>query len=145
MLARVLAASIAGGIGFFVLGFVIWGLFLESMMKPHMIEYPGLFRETPVWAPLILANFVSAFFLAYIFENWAGIRTFAAGLKGGAIVYFLISLSFQLMFAAFWNLTKSYIPAIADVLATTVTGALVGGIIGMVLGMMSKEPAATSS
>lgn len=140
MLARLLAATVAGGVTFFVLGFVIYGLLLEErVMRPNMNTYAGLMNETPVWLPLILANLISALLLAYIFEQWAGIRTFIGGMKGGAIVWFLISLSFQLMFLAFMNLHKNYIPPVADVLGSVVMGAIGGGVIGQVLGMMNKE------
>ena len=140
MLARIGAATIAGGIAFFVLGFVIYGLILEStVMKPNMNVYPGLMKEMPDWIPLILANMVSALLLAYIFDKWAGIRTFMGGLKGGAVIFFLMSLSFQLMFMAFWNLSKNFIPPIADVVGSTVLGAISGGVIGQVLGMMNKN------
>ncbi len=139
MLTRVLAATVAGGIAFFILGFVIYGLILDPMvMKPNMITYPGLMKETPVWVPLVLANFVSAFLLAYIFDKWATISTFVGGLQGGAIVWFLISLSYQLMFIAFMNMSKNYTPAIADVLGALVMGGIGGGVIGQVLGMMNK-------
>ena len=139
MLTRVLAATVAGGIAFFILGFIIYGLILDPMvMKPNMITYPGLMNETPVWAPLVLANFVSAFLLAYIFDKWATISTFVGGLQGGAIVWFLISLSYQLMFISFMNMSKNYTPAIADVLGALVMGGIGGGVIGQVLGMMNK-------
>lgn len=68
-----------------------------------------------------------------------GIKTFVGGLKGGAIVYFLISLSYQLMFIAFWNLSKNYIPNVADLVGSTVMGAIGGGVIGQILGMMNKQ------
>ena len=142
MLTRVLAATVAGGIAFFVFGFVIYGLILDPMvMKPNMNTYSGLMNDPPVWVPLVLANFVSAFLLAYIFDQWAGIRTFVGGLRGGAIVFFLIALSFQLMFMAFMNLSKNYIPPVADVLGSTVLGGICGGVIGQVLGMMNKNSA----
>lgn len=142
MLTRVLAATLVGGIAFFLLGFVIYGLILDPMvMKPNMIVYPGLMNETPVWIPLILANLVSAFLLAYIFDRWATISTFIGGMQGGAIVFLLIALSFQLMFMAFWNISKNYMPAVADVIGSTVLGALAGGVIGQVLGMMKKKEA----
>lgn len=141
MLTRLVAASIAGGIAFFIVGFVIYGLILENMvMRPNMNTFVGLQKEMPDWVPLILANIVSALLLAYIFEVWAGVRTFAGGAKAGAIIMFLISLSFQLMFLAFWNLMKNMIPGIADVIASTILGAVCGGVIGMVLGMMDKKP-----
>lgn len=140
MLARLLAASVAGGVTFFVLGLVIYGLILEErVMRPNMNAFPGLMNEEPVWLPLILANVVSALLLAFIFEKWASIRTFVGGMKGGAIVLFLISLNFQLMFLAFMNLSKNYIPNVADVIGSTVMGAISGGVIGQVLGMMNKE------
>jgi hypothetical protein len=141
MVARILAATVAGGVAFFFLGFVIYGLILDPMvMKPNMNpDAAKLMNETPVWAPLVLANLVSALLLAYIFDKWAGIRTFMGGIQGGAIVFFLIALSFQLMFAAFMKLTTNYTPAIADVIGSTVMGAIGGGVIGAVLGLMSKE------
>lgn len=142
MLTRVLAATVAGGITFFILGFIIYGLILDTMvMKPNMITYAGLMNETPVWVPLVLANMVNAFLLAYIFDKWATIRTFIGGLKGGATVMFLIALAMQLFFAAFMNLSKNYMPAVADILGSTVMGAIGGGVIGHVLGMMNKGSA----
>lgn len=140
MLTRVLAATVAGGITFFILGFLIFGLLLGPMvMKPNEIVYPGLMNETPNFVPLVLANLVSAFLLAYIFDKWAAISTFVGGLMGGATVCFLFSLNNNLMFGAFMNLSKSYIPAVADIAGATVMGAIGGGVIGMVLGMMKKD------
>lgn len=143
MLVRIAAATIAGGVAFFILGFVIYGLFLDPMvMKPNMNpEAAKLMKDPPSFVPLVLANLVSALLLAYIFEKWATIRTFAGGAMGGAVVFFLIALSFQLMFAAFMNLMNGYIPAVADVIGSTVLGAIGGGVVGMVLGMMNKGSA----
>lgn len=142
MVARLLAATVAGGVTFFVLGFVIYGLILDPMvMKPNMNTYAGLTNETPLWIPLVLANLVNAFLLTYIFDKWAGIRTYVGGAQGGAIVMFLIALAFQLFFAAFMNLSKNYIPAVADIVGSTVLGAIGGGVIGQVLGMMNKGSA----
>ena len=145
MLTRVLAATVAGGIAFFILGFVIYGLILDPMvMKPNMNpDAAKLMNNPPVWVPLVLSNFVSAFLLAYIFDKWAGIKTFMGGLQGGAIVWLLISLSMQLMFLAFMKMSNGYVPAIADVGGSIVMGALGGGVIGMVLGMMNKDSAAS--
>ena len=139
MLSRILAATVAGGVAFFVLGFLVFGVLLDPITRPHLNVYPGLINEVPVFAPLILASFVSAFLLAYIFDRWAGIRTFVGGLKGGAIIWFIIALYFQLMFLAFMNLAKDWIPPMADVLGSTLIGALAGGVVGLVLGAMNKK------
>ncbi len=146
MLTRVLAATVAGGITFFILGFLLYGLVLDPMvMKPNMNpDALKLINEPPNFVPLVLANFVSAFLLAYIFDKWAGIRTFRGGLEGGAVVWFLISLSFQLMFLAFMKMYNNYTPANVDVVASIPMGAIGGGVIGQVLGMMNKEAAPAS-
>lgn len=146
MLARVLAATVAGGITFFILGFIIYGLILDPMvMKPNTsAEAAKLMKDPPVWAFLILGNFVAAFLLAYIFDKWATIRTFAGGVTGGAVIYFIIALYFQLMFAAFMNISTSYVPAVVDVIGTTILGGLAGGVVGMVLGMMNKNAPASN-
>jgi hypothetical protein len=142
MLARVLAATVAGGITQFFLGFLFYGLLLEErVMKPNMNVFPGLMKETPEWVPLILANLVTGFLFAYILDNWAQVRTFGGGAKAGAIIAFLQTLSFQLLFMAFMNLHKNLTPSIADILAATVMGAITGGVIGLVLGMMNGRRA----
>ncbi len=141
MLTRILAATVAGGIAFFISGVVIYGLILDPMvMKPNMNpDALKLINEPPMWIPLVLSNFVSAFLLAYIFEKWAGIKTFRTGLQAGVVVWFLIALAFQLMFLAFMKMSDNYIPAIADIVGSLLMGAIGGGVIGQVLGMMNKD------
>src|SRR5689334_7021611 len=99
MNTRVAAAAIAGGAVFFLFGFLIYGLLLDPMvMRPNMIEYSGLMKDPPAFVPLIIANIVEAFFLAYIFDKWAGIRSWSTGASAGAIITFLIALTMQLFF-----------------------------------------------
>jgi hypothetical protein len=143
MLTRILAATVAGGIAFFILGFLIFGLLLGPNMMQQYIspDAAKLMNETPVWAPLIIGNLVLALLLAYIFERWATISTFVGGLIGGAIIVFLLDTYFQMMFLAFMKMHTSYIPVIGDIIGSTVMGALAGGVIGAVLGMMKKAPA----
>jgi hypothetical protein len=140
MNTRVLVAAVAGGAAMFLFGFVIHGLILDPwLMKPNMIEYRGLTKDPPEWISLVLGNLVYAFLLAYIFDKWASIRTLAGGASAGATLMFLITLTMQLLFFAFMNLTKNLTPAIADVIGSIVLGALAGAVIGWTLGFMNKE------
>jgi hypothetical protein len=143
MLGRVLAATVAGGIAFFILGFLIYGMVLDPLvMRPNTTpEALKLMKDPPTWVFLILGNLVAAFLLAYIFDKWATIRTFVGGVTGGAVIFFIIALYFQLMFAAFMNMTNGYMPAVVDVIGTTILGGLSGGVVGLVLGMMNKDAA----
>lgn len=141
MLARLAAATVAGGIAFFILGFVIYGLILDPLvMKPNMNpEAARLMKDPPAWIALVLANLVYAFLFAYIFDKWASIRTFGGGLVAGAILSFLMTVYFQLLFAAFMNISSGLVPVVADVIGATVMGAIGGGVIGAVLGMMGQR------
>ncbi len=143
MITRLLAAAVAGGVAMFVFGFLIYGLVLDPLlMRPNMLTYTGLMNDPPGFVPLALGNLVSGFLLAYIFEKWAGIRTIATGVQAGAIIWFLFALSMQLMFLAFMNLSKNYIPAISDVIGSTLLGGIAGGVIGFVLGIMNRSESA---
>jgi hypothetical protein len=143
MLARVLAATIAGGITFFILGFVIFGLILDPLvMKPNMSpEAAKLMKDPPDWLFLVIGNLVAGFLLAYIFDKWATIRTFAGGFIGGAVIYFVISLYVQMMFRAFMTLSHVMPVVIADLVGSSILGGVAGGVVGIVLGKMNKGQA----
>ena len=145
MISPVLVATLVGGIVFFLLGGLIFGVVLDPMvMRPNTNpDALKLMNDQPIWALLVLGNLVFAFFLAYVFDKWAGIRTFGAGLSAGATIMFLVALYFQLMFAAFMNMMTSITPAVADVVGSTIIGAITGGVIGFVLGKMNKPVAAS--
>ena len=143
MILRVLAASLAGAVVFFGLGFVIYGVLLDAYFKANMVAYPGLMKEPmPDMVMLFAWNFMMAFLFAFVFDKWAGIRTFVGGLKGGAILQLIVALIIQLQYLAFMNIMKGYLPSVVDVLAATVLGAIAGGVVGLVLGLMNKGAAA---
>lgn len=139
MIFRVLVATVTGAVTIFVLGYLIYGVLFASLMKENTIQYVGLYKDPPDFVILILKNIVQAFLLVFIFEYWAGIRTFLGGLKGGAIIMFLITLSVNLSLMSYMNLHQGYIPSILDVLGETVRAGLAGGVIGAVLGLMNKN------
>jgi hypothetical protein len=142
-LQEFLAATVAGGIAFFLLGWVIFGLILEPLVfKPNADpETLKLMKDPPDFVFLILANLVAAFLLAYIFDRWATIKTFVGGLIAGAIIYLIIALYTQLMFAAFMKISNGLMPTIVDIIGTMILGGLAGGVVGLVLGRMNKGSA----
>jgi len=139
MTLRVLAATVAGAVAIFVLGYAIWGVLFTSLMNEGVIQHPGLEKETPNFVALFSSNLVLAFLVAFIFEYWSKTRTFVAGLRNGAIIMFLITLSKDLSFLGYMNLFERLMPIVLDVLAETVRVSLAGGVIGAVLGWMSER------
>ena len=142
MITRVLIATLAGAIAAFVLGYLIFGVLLNSYMNANVNQYAGMIKTPPNFMMLIGANLVFAWLLAFVGDYWAGIRNFVSGLKLGALITFPVVLWSNLQLEAFMNLYIGAVPIIVDVLAATVLGTLVGGVIGLVLGMVDKKQAA---
>jgi hypothetical protein len=143
MLTRVLAGTVAGAVVFFLGGWLIYGIILKSYFDGTMsASAKSVMNTEPNFVPLILAQFAFGALFAIIFERWAAIRTFAGGLKAGALIMFLIALGFDLQMSAFFkdmHVGSPYMPLVVDLIAATTLGALAGGVIGLVLGMMNKE------
>lgn len=137
---RVLVATLVGGITMFLLGWLIFGILLMDYFKANTIQYSGLIKEVPNFVGLIIFNLAFAWLFAFIFDYWAGIRTFVAGLKGGALIMLPITIGINFQYLAFMNLHKGYTPIIVDIIAATLFGAIAGGVIAFVLG---KFPADT--
>lgn len=136
MITRVLVATLVGGIAMTLLGWLIFGLLTAEYYKAHTINYPGLVNDPPVWIPLILFNLAFAWLIAFVFEYWAGIRSFGGGLKGGALIILPMAIGIDMQYMAFMNLYTGYSLLVIDVVLTTILGAIVGGIIGFTLGKL---------
>jgi hypothetical protein len=144
MLIRLLAATVAGGLVFYVVGFVLFGIVLDPFLRNYVAQYPGLMKEPmPDLLFLPLWNLAIAFLFALVFEKWAAVRTFVGGLKTGAILMFIIALIIDLNLLAFMNFWKGPIGVTIDILAATALGALAAGVVGAVLGLMNKSPASS--
>ena len=126
-----LLASLAGGIVFFVSGFLFYGVLLSDFMVAGSAD--GVMKETPDFVPLILSQLIFGAFLTMVLRRWPGAATLAQGAKAGASLGVLLGLGFSLVQYATMNvMTAALIPVEAVVGA--IRGALAGGAIGAVLG-----------
>ena len=107
--SKVIAATVAGSITIFLLGYLIFGIVLAPYTKTGEIHYNGLRKVPPDFLLLMLKNIVQAFLLVYIFVYLTGTRTFFGGMKIGAIIMFLTTLSLNLNLLSILNLHNGYI------------------------------------
>lgn len=131
-------AAIVGGITFFLLGWLIYGVVLMEFMNANSGLSPEVFAKFNrteaefIWWALILANVASGFLMATIL-SWGQITSAAGGAKAGAIVGFLIAISFDLLFYSMTNVfTASTL--LVDIIASTVMTTIGSTIIGWLLG-----------
>ena len=135
---RLLMATLAGGITSFLAGYLVFGTLLMGFMTSNRGSSTGIDKIPPDFIPLILGNFFMALLLAYIFERWAGINTFASGAKAGSVIFALESAGQNcLTFGTTNTLTTTAV--VVNIIAITVIGAIVGGVIGLVLGKVGTK------
>ena len=135
---NLILGTIAGAFTFFIVGFLIYGLLLTNFFTENMGSATGVMKDPPNFLILILGELASGFLFTYIFSHWAGIKTFATGAKAGALIGFLMGLSFNLINLATANI-HTLNTAIVDSLVQLVMGALAGGVIGWVLGYLDRS------
>jgi hypothetical protein len=133
MNTKTMISGLLGGLIYFILGWLIYGVLLKDSMGSDMPA--GFMRadnEMIFWA-LILGNLGFGMAIAYILGSWSGVTTFAGGAKAAAMVTFLFALGFDLIFYA--TATVMPLSGVAmDVVISTIMGAIAGGVIGWWLG-----------
>ena len=136
---KFLVSGIVGGIIHFLGGYLIYGVVLTDFFAKNAGTATGVMKamDAMVWWALILGSIFWGFMYSYIFNKWASITSFGAGLSGGFVVGLLCSAGFDLMMFATSNLSN-LTATIADIACGAVLGALVGAAVGMMNGMGKK-------
>lgn len=136
---KFLTGTLVGGIAFFFLGYLIYGMILMDFMTSHGGSATGVQRTMDefVWWSLIVGNLASGALLSYIFLKWADVSSFGGGATAAAAIGLLMAAAFDFTMYATSNL-MDLTGLVVDILAATVMNALAGGIIGAVLGMGKK-------
>jgi hypothetical protein len=127
--------TLAGGIAFFFLGYLIYGLALTGFFSRHTTAAPGSMKQMSdiIWWALILGNLASGALLSYIFLKLGNIGSFGSGASTGAAIGLFVALSMDLIRYAVEN-SFDMTAMIVDVLAGIVMYAIAGGVIGALLG-----------
>ncbi len=128
-------STLIGGIAYFLLGWLVYGILFQDALAiapefAEKVQYPDehikislMFASCIVWAALF----------TFIFMRWANISTFVGGLKAGALLGTLITLSSLLGLAAqfkIWSLASIPMELVANIICS----ALMAGLIGWFLG-----------
>lgn len=134
MNSKTLIAGLIGGIVFFLLGWLIFGILLSGPMESYS-NMNCIRPEAEMNIPLVaVANLIWGFLFAYIFSKWPSVNSFGTGALQGAIISVLIGLSMDLFIYAFTTLSTSLAVAAFNVVGNAVVGAIGGGVIGWWLG-----------
>ena len=130
---KFLTGTVVGGITYFILGYLFYGLLFVDFFNGNLGSATGVFKtDDLIWWSLILGNLAGAGLLTYIFLKWAHISTFKSGLRAGAAVGFLMTLSWDFVGFGTGNILNLQ-ATLMDVVIGTVMTAIAGAAIGAVL------------
>ena len=133
---KLLIGGIVGGILYFLLGWLIYGMLLMDFMMGHPGTATNVDRAEMDYLYLIIGNLAMGFLLAYVFVK-SNVSSMAGGLVTGGIIGALVSVGVDCVMYATTNVVSKTAMA-ADVAAMTVMSAIVGAAVGMVMGMGKK-------
>ncbi len=134
---KFLFAAIVGAITLFVLGGLIYGVFLMNFINSHSALSPDVLvqvnkpMEKLDWVMLILSNVAAGFLIALVCK-WGNFKTHGESLKAGAMFGFLYAASIDLGFLSFTNML-TLTSAAADVLGNTVMTAVAFVVVAKLL------------
>lgn len=135
---KFLVGGIIGGIAYFLLGWLVWGMLLMDFMSNNAGTATGVMKAQAdmVWWALIVGNIFSGLALSYVLSK-AGVSGAGAGAGVGAVFGLLIAAGFDLTMLGTSNI-MTLKGALVDIAASTVVTAIVGAIVGAYLGMGKK-------
>lgn len=131
---KFLMGTVVGGIAYFFLGWLVYGMALMSTMAEYSNAACMRAETDMIWWAMILGNFFFGALLTYIFLKSGNVNSFGAGAQTGAMISLMASMAVDLMMFSTTTLTTNPTGIVIDVIASTVIGAIAGGLIGVVLG-----------
>jgi uncharacterized membrane protein len=136
---KFIVGGIIGGVAYFLLGWLVWGMLLMDFMTQNAGSAAGVMKtqEEMVWWALIVGNIFSGLTLSYVLSR-AGVKTAGAGAAAGAAFGLLVSAGFDFTMFGTANI-MSMKGILVDIAASTVVTAVVGGVIGWYFGMGQKS------
>jgi len=140
---KFILGSIVGGIVYFFLGFLCYGLLLKDFFTNNAGSATGVMRGDGemVWWALILGNLFLGCLLAYVFVK-AGITSAGSGAASGLVIGLLFGLAMRLIMYGTSNLMTLKSVA-AGIVVSAVISSIAGAVVGLVLGMSKKTAAIT--
>ena len=133
---RVLIGGLAGGVAYFLLGWLCYGILFKDLMAAGAGTATGVYKtnEEMGFVPLIIGNFALGFLLSIVF-SWSKHYGLMSGLFMGAVIGILYSVGFDFIMYGTSNL-MTLNGALADILIGTINATIAGGVTGLAMGMI---------
>ena len=129
-----LVGGILGGVVYFFLGWLVYGILLADFMAQYSNASCSRPMEEMLMPYMIVGNLGYGLLLSYVLSQSPKFASLSGGATGGAIVALLMSLAIDCMMYSTSTLMNSPTGIIVDIAIGVVMGAAVGSVIGWWLG-----------
>jgi hypothetical protein len=129
---KILRGTVFGGITYFLLGWLVWGILLMDFMSANMNQCAAR-TDVMIWWAMIASALAAALLLTLIL-NWAKAKGVINGLRYGALFGLLYGSVVDLSSWSMTTMFNNFGVLIVDVLASTVAFAVVGLVIVLTWG-----------
>ncbi len=130
---RILRGTLFGGIAYFLIGWLVWGVILMDFMSAGMNQCAARPAGEMVWWAIILSNFAGALLLTLLLHH-SKAENVVKGLVTGALFGFLFALTVDLSSLSMTTMFSSAGIMLLDIVASTVVYAIVGMVIVLTWG-----------
>jgi hypothetical protein len=134
---KIIIGGLAGGIGYFFLGWLVYGILLSGYMKTNFNGCASRADQDMIWWAMILSNICWGIFLALIF-SLSKTGSIAAALKTSLLVGALIALTMNLSFYSMTTMYLNFTALIVDFITSTLMTCLTGLIVALAMGLGKK-------
>ena len=134
---KILLGGIAGGVAFFLLGWLVYGMLLMDYMTANYNQCAMRPMQDMIWWAMILSNLAFGFLLSIVF-SWSNTTGVMAGAKVAGIIGLLLAISIDLSFYAMSTMYSNLTAVFVDIIVYTVMSAIAGVVVAWVMGMGKK-------
>jgi len=132
MNAKMLVGGLLGGVTFFLLGYLLYGLlFTDAMASCTSCQRP---MGEINFLLLGVGNVFMGLTISYIFSRWVSVSTFMAGVTAGATIGLLMSIGFSSISYATSTVYSTPTCILYTVIIEVIMWGVVGGVIAYWLG-----------
>jgi hypothetical protein len=130
---KIIRGTLFGGITYFLLGWLVWGILLMDFYTANYNQVMNRPETDMVWWAMIVSNLATALLLTLILK-WSGAKGIMDGLKIGAIVGLLFSLSIDLSFYSMTTMFNGFSGIVVDLVVNSAVMAVIGLVIVLTWG-----------
>ena len=134
---KIIRGTLFGGIAYFLLGWLVWGILLMDFYTANYSQVMNRPETDMVWWAMIVSNLATALLLTLILK-WSGAKGIMDGLKIGAIVGFLFSLSIDLSFYSMTTMFNGFSGIVVDLIVNSAVMAVIALVIVLTWGKEKK-------